>query len=90
MLHAPGRAWDPATAFRDQPGIREHVAYWEEADAAGSLVCGGPFPDGAGGLMVLDATPEAAGDLARRDPAVVSGLLEASVHPWLAVFRKGI
>jgi uncharacterized protein len=86
IQHAPGHSWQPGVAFRDQTGIGEHLATLQGWLAAGQLVMGGPFLDGGGGGMAVVRFPDvaAAESAAQDDPAVRTGLLVASVRPWLA------
>jgi uncharacterized protein YciI len=58
-----------------------HIAFLRELTKDRVLVHGGVFDDG-GGFIFVDVTPEEARELAARDPYVVCGLLEPSVHTW--------
>ncbi len=87
VSHTPGPAWKAGLPFRQQPGIMEHVRYYQVLHDGGRVIMGGPFLDDSGGMMVLAVGSE---DDARRmagdDPAVRSGLLTVVVHPWMASF----
>ena len=86
IAHTPGPAWLPGVAFRDQPGVANHLATMKQWLADGRLVMGGPFlDDGGGGMAVVRFDDAAAADAAaQQDPAVRAGLLVASTRPWLA------
>jgi uncharacterized protein YciI len=89
LSHTPGRIWDHGKAFRNQPGIDQHVAYWSGYADKGQIVLGGPFLDNSGGMMILDVpTPEAAHAMAEADPTVKSSLLAVTVRPWLAALAR--
>lgn len=91
VFHRPGPAWQPGVDFREQPGVREHVAHYRTLHGLGKLALGGPFllPD-AGGLMVAtpDVTQAELEAFAAADPAVQSGLLTFEVRPWYVAMRR--
>lgn len=82
FIHRPGPAWIEGAAVTEQP-LEGHFAYMTELEAAGTLVLGGGFLDGAGAMGVLrcDSLGQAM-DVALADPAVVDGVVTAEVHPW--------
>ncbi|HEY0107102.1 MAG TPA: YciI family protein [Rhizomicrobium sp.] len=84
VFHTAGPNWKTGVAFRDQPGIADHVAYYGKALADGKLSLGGPFLDNSGGMMIFvpGAKLEEIDAFAQNDPAVKSGLLTATVKPW--------
>ncbi len=89
LFHSPGSSWQEGTSFREQPGVREHVAYMAGFEQEGVLVMGGPFLDDSGGMMVMQAESlEVAQTLAEADPAVQSNLLNVEVKPWMVVMRQ--
>ena len=54
----------------------------------GQLLLGGPFTDGTGGLVVLQAlTAERAKEIVAADPAVKARVLKSDVRPWLVPIR---
>jgi uncharacterized protein len=57
---------------------------------AGRIVVAGPFTDGTGSLIVIDAASrEAVWELVARDPYVTSGVFNhVEVKPFLQVFPK--
>lgn len=89
ILHRPGPAWNPALPFMQQPGLQHHIDYYRAWLKAGKLSLGGPFLDGAGGIMISrpGASIEEVKRFAEQDPAVKSGLLRVEVHPWMVAFR---
>jgi len=87
VIHTPGPAWNSALDAFHQPGIGGHRGYWSQFQS-GPLVMGGPFLDGSGGMMIIKAASiEAARQMAAGDPGVKSGLLVATVRPWLIGLR---
>lgn len=83
LFHTPGPGWNDEFSFREQPGIEAHVGYMAGLLERGLLVMGGPFTDNSGGMMVSRASSlEEAESLARKDPAVQSGLLTVEVKAW--------
>jgi len=84
VIYTPGEKWDDKKAFQEQPAIDEHVKYLESLQGKGHLRLGGPFLDGAGGLVVLQGVkPEQAKEIVAADPAVKAGTLSGKTHPWL-------
>ena len=85
IAHTPGPGWVPGVAFREQPGVADHVATMRGWLAAGQLVVGGPFLDeGGGGIAIVRFDDVASADAAaQEDPAVQAGLLVATTRPWL-------
>ena len=67
-----------------------HLAHLEPLAAAGRLPLAGPFTDGSGSLVVLEADSLAdAWAIVARDPYVVNGIFNAvEVHPFLQVFPQ--
>jgi len=85
VIYGRGERWDAANAFNDQIGIMGHAEFLRARYADGTLYCGGPFADDAGGVAIyrcLDRDAVAA--LVATDPCVAGGLLTAEIHPmWL-------
>jgi len=65
-----------------------HLAHLEPLARAGKVILAGPLTDGAGSLIVVDASSlGAAWELVGRDPYVVNGIFErVEVHPFTQVF----
>jgi uncharacterized protein YciI len=70
-----------------RPAHLEHLA---PLAAAGRVPLAGPFTDGSGSLIVLEAESlEAAWAIVARDPYVVNGVFNrVDVHPFMQVFPK--
>lgn len=80
--YEPGPNWLEGKPLRDQP-LKTHVDYLVRLHKNGEVIMGGPLGDGSGGLVVF-ATDDISDvtDLVSRDPAVVEGILVASVKQW--------
>ena len=65
-----------------------HLNHLEPLVQAGKIRLAGPFTDGAGSLIVVEAESlGAVWELVGRDPYVVNGIFErVEVHPFLQVF----
>jgi uncharacterized protein len=65
-----------------------HLAHLEPLATAGKIPLAGPFTDGAGSLIVVEAeSVGAVWELVGRDPYVVNGIFErVEVHPFMQVF----
>lgn len=95
LMHTPGFKWDHKLSFSDQNGIEQHINFMSDLLAAGEMVMGGPFLDNSGGMAILKVeSMEVAMEVANRDPAVQSGLLNVEVKLWstplsrMSVVRK--
>lgn len=88
LRHRPGRAWKEGVPFREQPGVEHHVEYMRSLDQRGVMVLGGPFLDGTGGMVVLEASIDEARQLANEDPSLELGLLEVDVRPWVTAMGR--
>ncbi len=67
-----------------------HLRYLEPLAQAGKLLLAGPFTDGSGSLLVIEAESRAAvWDVVARDPYVINGVFNrVDVKPFLQVFPK--
>jgi len=67
-----------------------HLAHLAPLDRDGRVVLAGPFTDGAGSLIVVEAASAAeVWDLVARDPYVVNGVFESvEVRPFVQVFPQ--
>jgi len=67
-----------------------HLAHLEAVAGVGQLLLAGPFTDGSGSLIIVDA--ESRGqvwDLVGRDPYVIHGVFNrVEVKPFLQVFPR--
>jgi uncharacterized protein YciI len=90
VLHSPGPAWEPGKNLFEQVGVREHAEHYRKLLAAGKLEMGGPHLDERGGGMMIPMAgvdEEEIRRYAAEDPAVLSGLLQVDVRPWLIGMR---
>jgi uncharacterized protein YciI len=84
--YTPGSAWIVGKSVSDQP-LMEHSSYLQQLFDEHQLLFAGPFLDNAGGMAVLGVQDEAmAQDIVEHDPAVLSNIFQASLHPWLPLF----
>ena len=82
VLYEQGTNWLPGRPLSEQP-LRQHLDYLLALHEKGQLVMGGPYADGSGGLVILlVADTTEAERLIADDPAVVSGILRATVQAW--------
>ncbi len=67
-----------------------HLAHLEPLVQAGRIVLAGPFTDGSGSLIVMEAESRAAvWESVSKDPYVVNGVFNrVEVQPFLQVFPK--
>jgi len=85
VVYRPGPAWLPSKPIAEQP-LKEHGRYMLGLYVKGSLKFAGPFSDNAGGAAAFEAADdEEAKAVVSADPAVVSGVFLADVHPWALV-----
>jgi hypothetical protein len=68
-------------AFRQV--VPEHIAYMEELHRSGILIAGGPFQDGLGGMLLIEASDEAmAHAIAAADPFITRGVERYTLRAW--------
>lgn len=82
---------DARDAKKKRPQHRPaHLAYLDPLSRAGKVLLAGPFTDGAGSLIVVEAESLAAvWKLVGRDPYVINGIFErVEVHPFVQVFPR--
>ena len=83
VVYSRGPAWLEGKPMREQPGLREHFAYYLDLHGRGRLVAGGGFGDGEGGAAVFTAdSDEAAEAFIAADPAVKSGAFRPELRRW--------
>lgn len=88
VIVTPGPAWKATEAAGSRLDLTRHQAYMSDLRDKGKVAMGGPFSDGTGGLIIYQTqTIEEAKTLLAADPAVVDGVFEARVHPWLVHAR---
>ena len=94
VVYSRGPAWDDGKPMREQPGLREHFAYYLDLHGQGRLVAGGGFTDESGGAAIIKADNDAAADaFIAADPAVKSGvfrptLQRVKLNDWDAIARR--
>lgn len=82
VVYRPGPAWLPGKPIAEQP-LKDHGRYILSLYVKGSLKSGGPFSDNAGGAATFEAADDdEAKAVVAADPAVISGVFVAEVHPW--------
>lgn len=85
VFHTPGPQWRVGVDFREQPGVRGHVAHYATLSEQGKLFAGGPFLEAdSGGMMVAveGISREELERFATDDPAVQAGLLTFEIKAW--------
>ena len=84
ILWAPGPAWVLGKTVREQPYWTEHAAYLDRLFANGMVIMGGPFTDGSGSLVLVEAEEESeVRTLIANDPFVVHGIFVlSSLKHW--------
>ena len=88
VIYRRGVRWDAAAPLGEQRGIGAHVGFLRERLADGTLYCGGPFTDDAGGVAIYRCDDVAIlSALIATDPCVADGLLEPEIHPTMLPFR---
>ncbi len=85
VVYRPGPGWIVGKPVTEQP-LEQHGRYMLSLYVRGALKLAGPFLDDAGGAVVLEAENEVeAKAMVSLDPAVVSQVFVAEVHPWRLV-----
>ncbi len=85
VVYRPGPGWLAGKPLTEQP-LKDHGRYILSLYVGGSLKFAGPFSDNAGGAAAFEAADdEQAKAVVAADPAVVSGVFVAEVHPWSLV-----
>lgn len=78
-----GLEWKADTRYENQPGMAEHLSYWQQHYLNEVLLMSGPFEDQSGGIFVVRASDlETAQKIVELDPAVAAGKITATVHRW--------
>ncbi|MBI4514881.1 MAG: hypothetical protein HY699_03575 [Deltaproteobacteria bacterium] len=67
-----------------------HLAHLEPLSQAGRVLLAGPFTDGSGSLIVIEADSRAAAwEIASRDPYLANGVFNrVELKPFMQVFPK--
>ena len=80
--YEPGPKWLEGKPLKDQP-LRGHVDYLLGMHEQGTLIMGGPLKDGSGGLVIFEAgNVGEVEEILSSDPAIVDGILVASIKEW--------
>ena len=58
ILWAPGPAWVLGKTVREQTYWTEHAAFMDRLFENGTVIMGGPFTDGTGSLVLVEAKEE--------------------------------
>ncbi len=84
ILWGHGPAWVEGKTVREQPAWAEHAAFMDALFEQGMVVLGGPFADGTGSLVVLEAEGEdGVRTLLAKDPFVEQGVFVLdSLKEW--------
>jgi len=84
ILWAPGPAWVLGKTVREQPYWMEHAAFMDRLFANGTVIMGGPFTDGTGSLVLVEAEEESElRTLFANDPFVVHRIFVlSSLKQW--------
>ena len=82
VLYHPGPSWIPEKPVSGQH-LREHGQYILAQYKQGTVKFGGPFADNSGGACAIEVQNEdEAKKFVAADPAVVSQVFTAEIHPW--------
>ncbi len=72
ILWAPGAAWVAGKTVREQAYWDEHAAFMDQLFEDGTVIMGGPFSDGTGSLVIVEAEDlNQVSTLFARDPFLV-------------------
>lgn len=90
VFHKPGPNWPACGLSFDDPMAQKHGEYFGKLHANGSVIYGGPFPGGSGGMMVFESnlSKEEVERIVQEDPAYKSGVIDFEIKLWLKVFGK--
>jgi uncharacterized protein len=80
----PGSQWNPEKPVREQASWDEHARFMDSLFEAGTILLGGPFADGSGSMVIMEAEGvEAAQATFQDDPWAQQDVLVASeVKEW--------
>ncbi len=84
ILWAPGPAWVLGKTVREQAYWTEHAAFMDRLFENGTVIMGGPFTDGTGALVLVEAEEEnEVRTLFADDPFVVNDIFAlSSLKQW--------
>ena len=84
ILWAPGAAWTAGKTVREQAYWDEHAEFIDRLFENGTVVLGGPFSDGSGSLVIVEAEDiDEVSNLFAKDPFVVHQIFALrSLKQW--------
>lgn len=85
-LEVYGPNWDPSLLAYDQPGFKEHFAYWVNLIMNDKVTGAGPYGNWGGALILFTTevtTYDEADSLMAGDPWAVSGTVLHTTQQWL-------
>ncbi len=69
-----------------QAVVPDHVAYMDELHRRGVLIAAGPFQDGRGGMVIIEAEDAtAARAIAEADPLIAQGVESYTLRQWMVL-----
>jgi len=84
ILWAPGAAWTAGKTVREQAYWDEHAEFMDRLFENGTVIMGGPFNDGTGSLVIVEAEEiNEVSSLFANDPFVVHQIFTLrSLKQW--------
>jgi uncharacterized protein YciI len=82
VLRQAGPEFDPALPLGQQTRWEEHAAYMESLVGDGTIVLGGPLPNGRVAHAMEAESEEELRAIGSRDPWHESHLILESIEPW--------
>jgi len=82
LLRQSGPEFDPSLPLHEQSRWDEHAAYMDALVEAGSIVLGGPLPNGRIAHAMEASSEDDVRAIWARDPWHESHLVLESVEPW--------
>jgi uncharacterized protein len=84
ILWAPGAAWTAGKTVREQAYWDEHAEFMDRLFENGTVIMGGPFSDGTGSLVIVEAEEmNEVSSLFANDPFVVHQIFTLrSLKQW--------
>ena len=82
VLRQEGPDFDPALPLEQQTGWQEHAAFMDSLVENGTIVLGGPLPEGRVAHAMMAGSEQELREIWASDPWHESHLLLESVEPW--------
>ena len=81
---APGAAWDTGKTVREQAYWDEHAEFMDRLFENGTVILGGPFSDGTGSLVIVEAEEMSeVATMIANDPFVIHQIFKLrSLKQW--------